>query len=99
MFLIREQRLSWCTILETFRDVISTAKTQIKTKSPAGKLRRELDYHKRVRRIISYDDTPAIKKIYCELPKKEYKLFQTAYVARVGKEILFFSKNRNDDLR
>lgn len=43
--------------------------------------------------IVSYDNTPEIKKMYVGCLKKEYVFFHTAYNARVGKEILFFSNN------
>ena len=43
--------------------------------------------------IVSYDNTPEIKKMYSPCHKKEYTFFHTAYKAKMGKEILFFSKN------
>lgn len=43
--------------------------------------------------IVSYDNTPEIKKMYYLCPKKEYSFFHTAYNTRIGKEILFFSEN------
>ena len=44
--------------------------------------------------IISYDNTSQIQKIYSWINKKiEYSVTHTAYEAKVGKEILFFSKN------
>jgi len=43
--------------------------------------------------IVSYDNTTEIKKMYNNYPKKEYKLFHTAYSTRVGKEILIFSND------
>ncbi len=43
--------------------------------------------------IVSYDNTSEIKKMYSLCQKKEYAFFHTAYKARMGKEILFFSKN------
>jgi DNA adenine methylase len=47
---------------------------------------------KNVNWIVSYDNTPEIKKLYSNSKKKEYSFFHTAYEIRVGKEILFFSK-------
>ncbi len=43
--------------------------------------------------IVSYDNTPEIKKLYAGVRKKEYSLYHTAYKTREGKEILFFSDN------
>ncbi len=46
--------------------------------------------------IVSYDNTPEIKKIYKWVnakKQKEYSLLHTALSAREGKEILFFSNN------
>ena len=44
--------------------------------------------------IISYDNTSQIQKIYSWINKKiEYSVTHTAYEAKVGKEVLFFSKN------
>ena len=43
--------------------------------------------------IVSYDNVPEIKKLYDEFYKKEYSFKHTAYEAREGKEILFFSPN------
>lgn len=43
--------------------------------------------------IVSYDNTPEIKKLYAGVRKKEYSLYYTAYKTREGKEILFFSDN------
>lgn len=45
---------------------------------------------KNSRWIVSYDNTPEIKRLYKKIQKKEYTFFHTAYNARVGKEILFF---------
>jgi len=47
---------------------------------------------KNIRWIVSYDNTPEIKKLYPGSKKKEYSFFHTAYEIREGKEILFFSK-------
>ncbi len=43
--------------------------------------------------IVSYDNTREINKMYISCPKKKYTFFHTAYNAREGKEVLFFSKN------
>jgi DNA adenine methylase len=46
--------------------------------------------------VISYDNTPEIKKIYNWVNKKiEYSFFHTAHTSKPGKEILFFSDNLN----
>lgn len=41
--------------------------------------------------IVSYDNTPEIKKLYLSSKKKEYSFFHTAYEIREGKEVLFSS--------
>lgn len=46
---------------------------------------------KNIRWIVSYDNVPEIKKLYSNCDKKEYSFKHTAYNARIGKEILFFS--------
>ena len=43
--------------------------------------------------VVSYDNTPEIKKLYSGCKKKEYSLIHTANKIRHGKEVLFFSKN------
>ncbi|MBA7470046.1 hypothetical protein ES707_05323 [subsurface metagenome] len=43
--------------------------------------------------IVSYDNTMEIKKLYSGCKRKEYALMHTAYKAKEGREILFFSKN------
>ena len=44
--------------------------------------------------IVSYDDVSQIQKIYNWVNKKiEYSVTHTAYEAKTGKEVLFFSKN------
>ena len=49
---------------------------------------------KKIEWIVSYDDTSQIKKIYNWVNKKiEYSVSHTAYKAKPGKEVLFFSKN------
>lgn len=52
----------------------------------------EIQKIKNTRWIVSYDNTPEIKKLYSISKKKEYTFFHTAYEIREGKEILFFSK-------
>lgn len=56
------------------------------------KVSKEIRKIKNSRWIVSYDNTFEIKKMYKLCDKKEYAFFHTAYSARVGKEILFFSK-------
>jgi len=58
-------------------------------KSVSAKIRKI----KNARWIVSYDNTPEIKKMYASCFKKEFTFFHTAYKARVGKEVLFFSDN------
>ena len=41
--------------------------------------------------IVSYDNVPEIQLLYSDCKKKEYSFNHTAYNARVGQEILFFS--------
>ena len=51
---------------------------------------------KNINWIVSYDNTPEIEKIYKWVPKeltKKYFFNHSAYEAREGKEILFFSGN------
>lgn len=46
--------------------------------------------------IVSYDNTPEIESIYSRVPNthiKKYSFNHSAYKAKEGKEILFFSKN------
>jgi DNA adenine methylase len=57
------------------------------------KVSREIKKIKNAKWIVSYDNTPEIKDMYHGCRKKEYAFFHTAYSARVGKEILFFSEN------
>lgn len=52
----------------------------------------EIQKIKNINWIVSYDNTPTIKKLYTESKKKEYSFFHTAYEIREGKEILFFSE-------
>ncbi len=53
----------------------------------------EIKKIKNARWIVSYDNTPEIKKIYRGFKKIEYSLIHTARETRVGKEVLFFNKN------
>jgi DNA adenine methylase len=48
---------------------------------------------KNIKWIVSYDNLEEIKKLYIHYPYKEYSFKHTAYKARIGNEILFFSKN------
>lgn len=48
---------------------------------------------KNIKWIVSYDNVPVIKELYSECQKKEFSFKHTAYKSRIGKEILFFSKN------
>ncbi len=43
--------------------------------------------------IVSYDNVSEIKKLYANERKKEYTLIHSAYEARKGQEVLFFSNN------
>lgn len=43
--------------------------------------------------IVSYDDHHFIENLYKELPTKRYSFNHSAYRAKAGKEILFFSEN------
>jgi len=53
---------------------------------------REIRKIKNAKWIVSYDNTPEIKKMYKSCNKKEYAFFHAAHSMKVGKEILFFSK-------
>ncbi|MGG5209808.1 DNA adenine methylase [Chryseobacterium sp. MIQD13] len=44
-----------------------------------------------IRWIVSYDNVPEINALYNDCSKKEFSFKHTAYKARIGKEILFFS--------
>lgn len=48
---------------------------------------------KNARWIVSYDNTPEIKRMYKDCRKKEYSFFHIAHHVREGKEVLFFSDN------
>jgi len=54
---------------------------------------KEIKKMKNAKWIVSYDNTPEIIKMYNRCNKKEYVFFHTAYNTRIGKEVLFFSKN------
>ena len=41
--------------------------------------------------IVSYDNVPEIQRLYSNFNKNEYSLYHTAYKARKGNEVLFFS--------
>jgi chromosome segregation ATPase len=43
--------------------------------------------------IVSYDNVPEIRELYSDCKNKEFEFKHTAYEIRVGKEIMFFSKN------
>ena len=43
--------------------------------------------------IVSYDNTPEIKKIYKNFKPLEYSFLHTAYRSKEGREVLFFNKN------
>ena len=57
------------------------------------KVSREIKKIKNAKWIVSYDNTSEIKKMYDKCKKREYAFFHTAYNARMGKEILFFSRD------
>ncbi len=50
---------------------------------------------KNARWIVSYDNVPQIQALYSDfdIQKKNYSFIHTAYEPRLGKEVLFFSKN------
>jgi len=54
---------------------------------------KEIKKIKNARWIVSYDNTPEIKKLYNKFQKIEYSFFHTAREAKIGKEILFFCDN------
>jgi DNA adenine methylase len=43
--------------------------------------------------IVSYDNTPQIKKLYNNIRKQEYKLSYSAINASIGNEVMFFHKD------
>ncbi len=47
---------------------------------------------KSVQWVVSYDDHPEIRKIYSNFHKKTHELIHSARGPRVGKEIIFFSR-------
>jgi DNA adenine methylase len=42
--------------------------------------------------IVSYDDVPEIRKLYCSQKSRRIRLLHTARSARLGKEVMFFSR-------
>jgi DNA adenine methylase len=48
---------------------------------------------KGIRWVVSYDNVPEIRNLYKACPNKEYSFTHTAYQAKIGNEVLFFSKN------
>jgi DNA adenine methylase len=48
---------------------------------------------KNIKWIVSYDNVPPILKFYVNCRKKEYCFKHTAYKARIGQKVLFFSEN------
>jgi DNA adenine methylase len=48
---------------------------------------------KKSRWIVSYDNVPKIKFLYCGFKKIEYSFCHTAYKPKEGREVLFFNKN------
>lgn len=62
------------------------------------KVSKEIQKIKNIHWIVSYDNTPEIKKIYEWVPKRnkiEYSLIHTARNTRKGKEIIFSSHSLN----
>ena len=57
------------------------------------KVSKEIQKIKNAKWIVSYDNTPEIKKLYITSIKKEYTFLHTANEIKEGKEILFFSNN------
>jgi len=52
---------------------------------------------KKLNWVVSYDNVPEIKELYKQYNSNEYSFSHTAYKAKEGKEILFFSENLNVD--
>ncbi len=48
---------------------------------------------KNIKWIVSYDNVPEIQELYSGCQKKEFSFKHTAYESRIGKEVLFFSRN------
>lgn len=63
-------------------------------KNVSDKIREIKNFHW----IVSYDNVPEIQKLYSDCKKKEYSFKHTAYEARIGKEILFFSSDLKQPL-
>lgn len=57
------------------------------------KVSEEIAKIKNCKWIVSYDSAPEIKKLYKNFNKIEYSLYHSAYSARIGKEVIFSSKN------
>jgi len=57
------------------------------------KVSKEIQKIKNAKWIVSYDNTPEIKKLYIASAKKEYAFSHTANEIKEGKEVLFFSSN------
>jgi len=55
------------------------------------KVSKKIQKIKNAKWIVSYDNTPEIKKLYSDSKMKKHSFFHTAYEIREGKEILFFS--------
>jgi DNA adenine methylase len=62
-------------------------------KADHKKVSEEIQKIKNTKWIVSYDNTPEIKKLYSYSKKKEYSFFHTAYEIREGKEVLFSSSD------
>jgi DNA adenine methylase len=43
--------------------------------------------------IVSYDDVPLVRKLYCQFRVRKLDLLHTARKARIGSEVLFFSED------
>lgn len=48
---------------------------------------------KNIKWIVSYDNVTEIQKLYSNYPKMIFSFKHTAYKARIGKEVMFFSNN------
>ncbi|MCX6789061.1 MAG: DNA adenine methylase, partial [Candidatus Gribaldobacteria bacterium] len=57
------------------------------------KVSEEIQKIKNIKWIISYDNTPEIKKLYIDSAREECVFFHTANEIKEGKETLFFSNN------
>ena len=63
------------------------------TKNNHQKVVDEIRKIQNARWIVSYDNTPEIKRMFRGCKKKEYSFLHTAHHIREGKEVLFFSNN------